>query len=156
MARSKKELKLLFVNPCLRPGFFTSKLPVGLGSVMTYFHENGYKFTLLDTDINNYDDHYVENYIKNNHFDIILAGSIVTHYKWMKWFVNMTKMHQPNSKIVIGNSVAGSIPELFLQKTKCDVIVIEEGEISGYEAIEAIRLGKDLRDGVFIFEIEKI
>ena len=144
MARSKKDLKLLFVNPCLRPGFFTSKLPVGLGSVMTYFHENGYKFTLLDTDINEYDDHYVENYIKNNHFDIILAGSIVTHYKWMKWFVNMTKKHQPNSKIVIGNSVAGSIPELFLQKTKCDVVVIGEGEISGYEAVEAIRLGKDL------------
>ena len=144
MARSKKDLKLLFVNPCLRPGFFTKKLPVGLASVMTYFHENGYKFTLLDTDINEYDDHYVENYIKNNHFDIILAGSIVTHYKWMKWFVNMTKMHQPNSKIVIGNSVAGSIPELFLQKTKCDVVVIGEGEISGYEAVEAIRLGKDL------------
>ena len=144
MARSKKDLKLLFVNPCLRPGGFTKKLPVGLASVMTYFHENGYKFTLLDTDINEYDDHYVENYIKNNHFDIILAGSIVTHYKWMKWFVNMTKMHQPNSKIVIGNSVAGSIPELFLQKTKCDVVVIGEGEISGYEAVEAIRQGKDL------------
>jgi radical SAM superfamily enzyme YgiQ (UPF0313 family) len=68
----------------------------------------------------------------------------------------LERKHQPNSKTVIGNSVTGSIPELFLQKTKCDVIVIEEGEISGYEAIEAIRLGKDLRDGVFIFEIEKI
>ena len=146
MKRSKKDLKLLFVNPCLRPHGFTKKLPVGLASVMTYFHENGYKFTLLDTDINEYDDQYVENYIKNNHFDIILAGSIVTHYKWMKRFVNMTKKHQPNSKIIIGNSVAGSIPELFLQKTKCDVVVIGEGEISAHEAVEAIRLGKDLKD----------
>ena len=148
MQKSKKELRLLFVNPCLRPGknSFTKLLPLGLASVMTYFDENGYKFTLLDIDINEYDDEYVENYIKNNHFDIILTGSIVTHYKWMKWFVNMTKKHQPNSKIIIGNSVAGSIPELFLQKTKCDVVVIGEGEISAHEAVEAIRLGKDLKD----------
>ena len=144
MQKSKKDTKLLFVNPCLRPGGFTKLLPVGLGSVMTYFHENDYEFTLLDIDINEYDDAYVENYIENNHFDFILIGTIVTHYKWIKWFVNMTKKQQPNAKIIVGNSVASSIPELFLQKTKCDVVVIGEGEISGYEAVEAIRLGKDL------------
>ena len=113
----KKDLKLLFVNPCLRPGGFTKILPVGLASVMTYFKENGYKFTLLDTDINEFDDAYVENFIKENEFDFVLLGSIVTHYKWIKWFVNMTKGHQPNTKIVVGNSVAGSIPKLFLEKT---------------------------------------
>ena len=148
MQKSKKELRLLFVNPCLRPGknSFTKLLPLGLASVMTYFDENGYKFTLLDIDINEYDDEYVENYIKNNHFDIILIGSIITHYKWMKWFVNMAKAQQPNSKIIVGNSVAGSIPELFLEKTKGDVVVIGEGEISAVETVEAIRLGKDLKD----------
>ena len=146
MQKSKKDLKLLFVNVCLRPGGFTKILPVGLACVLTYFETKGYDFTILDIDINEYDDEYVENYIKNNHFDIILTGTIVTHYKWIKWFVNMAKKHQPNSKTVIGNSVAGSIPELFLQKTKCDVVVMGEGEISGYEAVEAIRLGKDLRE----------
>ena len=114
----KKDLKILFVNPCLRPGGFTKILPVGLASVMTYFKENGYEFTLLDADINEYDDEYVENYIKNNHFDFVLLGSIVTHYKWIKWFVNMTKTYQSKSKVIVGNSVAGSIPELFLEKTR--------------------------------------
>ena len=148
MQKSKKGLRLLFVNPCLRLGknSFTKLLPLGLASVMTYFDENGYKFTLLDIDINEYDDEYVENYIKNNYFDIILIGSIVTHYKWMKWFVNMAKAQQPNSKIIVGNSVASSIPDLFLEKTKCDVVVIGEGEITAVETVEAIRLGKDLKD----------
>ena len=146
MQKSKKDLKLLFINPCLRPGGFTKLLPVGLASVMTYFETKDYDFTLLDIDVNNLDDVSVENYIKNNHFDIILTGSIVTHYKWMKWFVNMAKNHQPNSKIVVGNSVAGSIPEIFLEKTKADIIVIGEGEISAYEAVEAIRLGNDLKN----------
>ena len=60
--KSKQELKLLFVNPCLRPGGYTKNPPVGLASVMTYFHENDYQFTLLDIDINEFDDDYVENY----------------------------------------------------------------------------------------------
>ncbi len=143
MSKSKNELKLLFVNVCLRPGGYTKFLPVGLSSVMTYFKVNDYKFTLLDIDINEYDDVYVENYIKENKFDFILYGTIVTHYKWIKWFTNMIKMYQPETNIIVGNSVAGSIPEVFLKNTKADIVVTGEGEISAYESVEAIRLGKD-------------
>ena len=145
MPAEKNDLKLLFVNVCLRPGGYSKFLPVGLGSILTYFKTKGYDFTVFDIDINEYDDEYVENYIKNNHFDFILTGSIVTHYKWVKWFVNMSKRHQPNSSIIVGNSVAGSIPEVFLNNTKGDIVVTGEGEISAYEAVEAIRLGKDLK-----------
>ena len=105
MKNDKKDLKLLFVNVSLRPGGYTKFLPVGLASVMTYFEEKGYKFTLLDIDINEHDDAYVENYIKNNNFDFILFGSIVTHYKWIKWFVNTIKKHNPETYVVVGNSV---------------------------------------------------
>ena len=146
MKNDKKDLKLLFVNVSLRPGGYTKFLPVGLASVMTYFEEKGYKFTLLDIDINEHDDAYVENYIKNNNFDFILFGSIVTHYKWIKWFVNTIKKHNPETYVVVGNSVAGSIPEVFLQNTKCDIVVTGEGEVSAYEAVEAIRLDKDLKN----------
>ena len=145
MPAKKKDLKLLFVNPCLRPGGYTKLLPVGLASVMTYFNEKNYKFSLLDIDINEYDDAYVENYIKKNHFDFVLLGTLVTHYKWVKWFVNMIKKHQPKSCVITGNSVAGSIPEVFLNNTKGDIVVTGEGEISAYETVEAIRLEKDLK-----------
>ena len=145
MPAKKKDLKLLFVKPCLRPGGFTKLLPVGLASVMTYFESKGYRFSLLDIDIDEFSDEYVENYIKNNHFDFVLTGTIITHYKWTKWFVNMTKKYQPDSCVIVGNSVAGSIPELFLNNTKGDIVVTGEGEISAYEAVEAVRLGKDLK-----------
>ena len=143
--KSKKDSKLLFVNGCLRPGGYTKFLPVGLSSVMTYFKTKGYDFTLLDIDINEYDDEYVENYIKTNKFDFVLIGTIVTHYKWIKWFVNMVKRHQPNTCMITGNSVAGSIPEVFMKNTEGDIVVTGEGEVSAYEAVEAIRLGKDLK-----------
>ena len=100
MPTKKKDLKLLFVNVCLRPGGFTKFLPMGLSSVMTYFQKKNYKFTLLDIDINEYDDVYVENYIKENKFDFILYGTIVTHYKWVKWFTNMIKKYQPDTNVL--------------------------------------------------------
>tara|TARA_Y100000741_G_scaffold360500_1_gene342837 strand:+ start:1685 stop:3187 length:1503 start_codon:yes stop_codon:yes gene_type:complete len=146
MTDEMNDPKILFINPCLRPGGHTKLLPVGLGSVMTYFHERGYNFTLLDIDINEYDDEYVENYLKNNKFDFILFGTLVTHYKWIKWLVNTAKKYQPNSHVIVGNSVASSIPELFLQKTKADVVIIGEGEISAYETVRAIQYKKPLHD----------
>ena len=156
----------LFVNPCLRRGFFTKTLPVGLASVMTYYHNQERKFDLLDIDIHEYDDEYVENYIKNNQFKFILLGAIVTHYKWIKWFVNMVKKHHPETFVIVGNSVAGSIPELFLSKTLADVAVIGEGEITAYETIKALERGEDLtnvegiafknKDGVVINPPRKV
>ena len=91
MICSKEETKILFINSCLRPGGHTKLLSVGLASVMTYFDERGYELELLDIDINDYDDEYVEKFIKNNKFDFILFGTIVTHYKWIKWLVNTIK-----------------------------------------------------------------
>ena len=72
MEKSKKDLKLLFVNGCLRPGGYTKFLPVGLASVMTYFKTKGYDFTLLDIDINEFDDEYVNQYVKRSNFDFVL------------------------------------------------------------------------------------
>jgi anaerobic magnesium-protoporphyrin IX monomethyl ester cyclase len=141
----KAQLKLLFVNPCLRRHSATKVLPVGLGYVMTYLHQHGYtNAELLDLDIHDYDDEFVEQYLREHHYDVILLGSIVTHYKWVKWFLKTARKYQPGAKLVVGNSVAGSIYELFLDKTPADVVVIGEGEISTFEALEAMRLGTPL------------
>ena len=142
----KKEAKILFVNPCLRKGAESKLPPVGLTYVMTMFKENGYDFSLLDIDINEFDDSYVEDYVKNNKYDFVLLGSIVTHYKWIKWFVNTVKDFHPTTNVIVGNSVDGSIPETFFEKTLADVIVIGEGEYSALDAVDAIRLGKNLEE----------
>ncbi len=42
---------------------------------MTYFESKGYRFTLLDIDIDEFSDEYVENYIKENKFDFVLTGT---------------------------------------------------------------------------------
>ena len=97
---------MLFVNPSLRVNHHYKLLPVGLGMVMTYVSNNGYEFEFLDIDIDNLDDTYVENYISKNNYDIILFGTIVTHYKWVKWFCKMIKSYHENTKIIVGNSLS--------------------------------------------------
>jgi hypothetical protein len=71
-------LRILFINPCLRKKAPTKILPMGLAYVMTFAKEKGFAFDLLDVDIHEYDDTYVENFIRDNRYDVILYGSIVT------------------------------------------------------------------------------
>ena len=67
----------------------------------------------------------------------------MTHYKWMKWLTNRVRHYNPRAKIIIGNSVAGSIPELFLKNSDADMAVMGEGEISTSELVLAIIRDED-------------
>lgn len=141
-----KTMKILFLNPCLRKNANYKILPVGLASVMTFVKQRGYDFDLLDVDINEYSDEYVESYIRDNRYDVILYGSIVTHYKWIKWLTHTIKKLHPQTKVVVGNSVAGSCYQVFMENSPADVVVIGEGEYSCAEVLDAFSEGKSLED----------
>ncbi len=143
-------MDILFINPSLRRGAKTKLLPVGLGYVMTFIHEQGYKFDLLDVDINDYTDEDIEDYLAQHQFDVILSGCIVTNYKWMKWLTKTVKKYHPQTKIIIGNSVAGSTPEVFLRNSATDFTVIGEGEFTTLALLNA------LRDGTPVSKVEGI
>ncbi len=112
---------------------------MGLGAVMTYVKKAGYEFDLLDICVHDYSDDYVKSYIEKNTYDVVLFGSIVTHYKWIKWLVKTVKDAQPECKVVVGNSVAGSIWSLFLTKTSADVAVIGEGDATTKEILDRFK-----------------
>ena len=130
--------KILFINPSLRLKSPTKFLPVGIASVMTYLDSHNIDFDFLDVDINELEDSQIEDYLDRNRYDIILSGSIVTHYKWMKWLTNTVKKYNRNSIVIIGNSVAGSIPKLFLENSSADVAILGEGEITCLELVKKI------------------
>jgi radical SAM superfamily enzyme YgiQ (UPF0313 family) len=128
--------KILFVNPSLRLHSSTKFLPVGIASVMSYLKSLQIEFDFLDIDINDLEDIQVEEYLENNRYDLVLSGSIVTHYKWMKWFTNKVRSFNKDAIIVIGNSVSGSIPEIFLKNSSADIAVMGEGEITTAEVVK--------------------
>ena len=138
--------KILFINPSLRLHSETKFLPVGVACVMTYLKNIGIDFDFLDIDIGDMEDDAVESFLENNRYDIILSGSIVTHYKWMKWLTWRVRNYNPNAKIIIGNSVAGSIPELFLKNSAADMAIMGEGEISTAELVLSIIRDEDFTE----------
>ena len=77
-------MNILFVNPSLRNGSPTKFLPVGIASVMTYVASKGFSFDFLDVDIDDLSDEEVENALQKKNYNVILTGTIVTHYKWIK------------------------------------------------------------------------
>jgi len=139
-------MRILFIVPSLRRNSRTKYLPVGIGSVMTFLGHHGYKFDVLDVDIDDLSDEQVESYLSINKYDVVLTGCIVTHYKWIKWLTRMVKQQHPNTKILVGNSVAGSLPDVFLRNTGADVAIIGEGEFSALATVRAIETGSSLAE----------
>ena len=136
--------RILFINPSLRLHSKTKFLPVGIASVMTYLQSQGIKFDFLDIDIDDIEDTDVKLYLERNRYDIVLTGSIVTHYKWMKWLTKTIRHYNPKSIIIVGNSVAGSIPTLFLTNSDADIAIMGEGELSTNETILRILRDEDI------------
>ena len=60
----------------------------------------------------------------------------------MKWFTNKARYYNRNATIIIGNSVAGSIPEIFLKNSSADIAVMGEGEITTAEVVRKILRGE--------------
>ena len=137
-------MKILFVNPSLRLGAPHRYLPVGLGYVVTAAKLAGFKFVLLDVDITAMSDQQVEEYVSRHRYDVVLVGSIVTHYKWIKWFVTTVKRYQPGCKVVVGNSVGASIAEVIMHHAPVDAIVVGEADVTVVEVLKALNEGRPL------------
>ncbi|MCP3983671.1 MAG: B12-binding domain-containing radical SAM protein [bacterium] len=145
-------MRLLFVNPNLRPGHPTRYLPVGLAYVMTAARGAGYDVELLDIGLHDQSDDETSEFLAQDRWDAILTGSIVTHYKWMKTFTRMARQNAPRATQIVGNSVAGSVPDLFLRHSEADVVVVGEGELTTVAVLDALRTGNPLHevDGIVI------
>lgn len=139
-------MRILILNPSLRPGSATKYFPVGVASIMTYLKSRGWTYDFLDIDIDDLSDTDVEAYIASHKYDVFMAGSIVTHYKWMKWLTHTIKKYHPSAKIIIGNSVAGSIPDVFLKNSAADIAVVGEGEVTTDDVLDALKSGRDLSE----------
>lgn len=152
-------MKILLVNVSLRPKSPVKMFPVGLGYVATAMKNAGFKFDLLDVDLYRYSDEYIENYFKNNQYDVVCMGCIVTGYKIVKHYTEMIKGFHLQTKVIVGNSVATSVYETLLTKTKVDYAVIGEGDETIVELLQVLSKGKSaeevrgicfLRDGKIV------
>ena len=143
-------MKTLLINICLRPTSEKAIFPIGLACIATAMKNNGFDFEIYDLDVLRPSDEEIEEKIKNTEFDVVALGCLVSGYRHVKKLTEVIKKYH-DVPIVIGNSVAASIPKTLMDKTKVDVGVVAEGDETIIELLAAIRDKTPLEDVKGIF-----
>ncbi len=151
-------MKILFINPSLRPESKRRQIPVGLAYIMTAVKKAGFDFDFIDMDINHLSMQDLEAILSEKTYDVCAFGCIVTGFKFVRQIAEIVKKINPEAIIIAGNSVATSIPEILLNNTKVDIGVMGEGDVTIVELLRAIEQKKPLSDiqGIVFKEGEKI
>lgn len=137
-------MKILVINVSLRPQSREKLFPIGLGYITTAMKNAGFDFDILDIDAYRHSDQEVESFLRNNKYDIICIGCMVTGYKIVKSLSSLIKEFYPETIIIVGNSVATSIVNTLLTYTKVDITVMGEGDETIVDLLNTIHQGKSL------------
>lgn len=139
-------IKILLINPCLRPESPVKIIPVGLACIATTLDKAGYKPDILDIDLYRYTDAEIENILAKNKYDLIGLGNIVSSYKISKKLCKQVKRVLPEAILVVGNTVA-SVPNILLTCVpEVDIAVIGEGDRTIVDIVDCLKNGKSLAD----------
>lgn len=135
-------MNVLLINMCLRYDSPLKLLPVGLACIATALRDAGFKPDILDIDLYRYSDKEVTNFLEKNKYDIIGLGNIVSAYRYTKKISSLVKQVQPDTTMVVGNTVA-SIPVKLLEwNPQIDIAVIGEGDRT---IVDIVRAKKEKR-----------
>ena len=126
--KSKKTARILALNLALRPESPVKIFPIGLSYVLSSVKRAGYELELFDIDLDRPATEAFHRKLGERAWDVVLLGCIVTGYRIVKSVVADIRRMAPQALVVVGNSVASSIPEILLTETEADVAVIGEGD----------------------------
>lgn len=108
--------------------------------------EDNHKVKVLDINAHRFRKEEVEEKIKNSKAEVFGIGGLITTYKYVKWLCEIIKKYHPDKKIIVGGSVATSIPKILLKNTKADIVVKGEGELTAPDLIKTLKQGKNLKN----------
>ena len=138
-------MKILLLNPPIREWAKPNCFPSGLGYLASVLLDAGYEVEALDINGHRYSQQEVEARIEASDADVFGVGGLITAYRYIKWLTQMIKRYHPDKTVIGGGSSASSIPRTFLERTKADIAVIGEGELTLLELMHALREGSELK-----------
>jgi radical SAM superfamily enzyme YgiQ (UPF0313 family) len=135
---------VLLINPPLREDSPPASFPLGLAYVARVLDDAGFGVRVLDIDGLRLDKQKVLSRLKKAlpHCDAVGIGAIITSYSYIKWITRKIKEINPDVKIIIGGGITASVPDLLLNKTDSDILVIWEAEMTMVDLMKNI--DKDL------------
>ncbi|MCX5847515.1 MAG: radical SAM protein [Deltaproteobacteria bacterium] len=112
--------------------------PVGLSYIASAIYRSSHELSILDMDANRIGFVELEEQLRKLNFDAVGFGCIVTGYKIVKEIALIVKKVNPVAWVIVGNSVASSIPQTLLKNTVVDIAVIGEGDITIVEVLDCL------------------
>ena len=139
-------MKSLILNVVLRPQSKGRYFSIGIGYIATALKKAGIAFDIYDNELYRNDDETVHEYLKANVYDVYMMGTLITGFKRVRQYAEWIKEVNPKAIIIVGNSVASSIPEILLRNTQVDIASLGEGDITNVELLKKIEKNEDWRN----------
>jgi len=137
-------MNILMINPPIREWAKPNCVPLGLGYLAAVLRADGHVIDIVDINGYRYSKDEVLTILDKKSPDFIMTGGLITVYNYIKWLIPELRQRFPEVPIMIGGSVATSIPELALSSLKPDIACIGEGEVTVAETIRCISRGAAL------------
>lgn len=120
--------------------------PQGSAYIASALRKAGHDVVIYNQDKFHYPETHLTDYLTNNRFDVVGLGIIAGYYQYQK----LLKISEAVNRVpqqpyfILGGHGPSPEPEYFLKKTRADVIVIGEGEITTVKLLAALEQKKDL------------
>lgn len=121
-------------------GSYISWFPQGMAYIAATLRANGHETEIYSQDVYHYPDAHLTEYLDKNKFDVIGVSVIAGYYQYKKLLAISDAINQSKNRpvYIIGGHGPSPEAEYFLKKTKADIAVIGEGELTILEVMEAI------------------
>jgi radical SAM superfamily enzyme YgiQ (UPF0313 family) len=119
---------------------YTNWFPHGIAYLAAVLLKKGYDVEVYSQDMHHYPEEHLTDYLDKNHFDIVGIGAIGGYYQYRKLLKISDAINNSRQRpfYIIGGNAVSPEPEYFLRKTKANVIVMGEGEVTIIELLEAV------------------
>jgi anaerobic magnesium-protoporphyrin IX monomethyl ester cyclase len=137
-------MRVLLLNPLVREWARPNCVPLGLCYIAASLERAGHQVEIFDLNALRPGPEEIARKLAADDYAWAGIGGIVTTYRYVKWLIGALKAAHPDRPVVVGGSVATSIPETLLSRTAADVAAIGEGERTVVELAAALATGRDL------------
>jgi radical SAM superfamily enzyme YgiQ (UPF0313 family) len=139
---------------------YTNWFPQGIAYLASVLLKEGYGVEIYNQDLHHYSDEHLTHYLDNNNYDVIGVGAIGGYYQYKRLIRISNAINNSRNKpfYIIGGHCPSPDPEYFLKKTKADVAILGEGEVTIVELLDALSDNKALANikGIAFKDNEKI
>jgi radical SAM superfamily enzyme YgiQ (UPF0313 family) len=133
-----KDVKVLLIYPPLRLSKKPLSPPVGLLSLAATLEKSGAIVEILDLNMLRLNFSELKKELRKRQFNIIGMGGMATVYYYIKFLAKYIKTEFPNVPLIGGGTVCSGSPDVVINNTLLDAIVLGEGEPVIIDLIDAM------------------